>query len=70
MTVSAERPWRTALQRERSFPSRVTGPVLLSALRWLAAICLSELLALQQLASFWRRRNQWSVGTLDLSLAG
>src|ERR1039458_2040673 len=44
MTVSAVRPWRTALQRERSLPSGVVGPVLLSALRRLASICLSELI--------------------------
>src|SRR4029077_17245768 len=39
MTVSAVRPWRTALQRERRLPSSVTGPVLLRALRRLASIC-------------------------------
>jgi hypothetical protein len=31
MTVSAVRPWRTALQRERCLPSSVTGPVLFVA---------------------------------------
>ena len=56
MTVSAVRPWRTALQRERSFPSGVVGPVLLSALRRLASICLSELIEdqLAELALFCR----------------
>ena len=44
MTVSAVRPWRTALQRERCLPSGVVGPVLLSALRRLASICLRELI--------------------------
>src|SRR3974377_1676065 len=44
MTVSAVRPWRTALQRERSLPSSVVGPVLLRALRRLASICLRELI--------------------------
>ena len=38
MTVSAVAPWRPALRRERSLPSSVTGPVLLRALRRLAAI--------------------------------
>src|SRR5450759_3693624 len=44
MTVSAVRPWRTALQRERRLPSGVVGPVLLNALRRLASICLRELI--------------------------
>src|SRR3974377_1048395 len=44
MTVSTVRPWRTALQRERSLPSSVVGPVLLRALRRLASICLRELM--------------------------
>src|SRR3974377_93196 len=44
MTVSTVRPWRPALQRERSLPSSVVGPVLLRALRRLASICLSELM--------------------------
>jgi hypothetical protein len=35
--------------------------VLLTALRRLAAICLSELIALQKLASFRRRLRQWSA---------
>src|SRR6516162_11538299 len=48
MTVSAVRPWRTALQRERSLPSGVLGPVLFSALRRLASICLSELIDIHQ----------------------
>src|ERR1035437_6564836 len=54
MTVSAVRSWRRALQRERSLPSGVAGPVLFSALRRVASICLSELIANQaeQLASF------------------
>ena len=54
MTVSAVRPWRTALQRERCFPSGVVGPVLFSALRRLASICLRELIGNQaeQLGSF------------------
>ena len=54
MTVSAVRPWRTALQRERRLPSDVVGPVLFSALRRLASICLSELIENQsELGSFW-----------------
>ena len=44
MTVSEVRPWLKALQRERSLPSGVIGPVLLSALRRLASICFSELI--------------------------
>src|ERR1019366_6739262 len=48
MTVSAVRPWRNALRHERSLPSGVVGPVLLSALRRLASICLSELIDDQQ----------------------
>src|ERR1019366_9801997 len=54
MTVSAVRPWRTALQHERRLPSGVVGPVLFSALRRLASICLRELIADQaeQLALF------------------
>ena len=36
--------WRKALRRERSLPSGVVGPVLLSALRRLASICLRELI--------------------------
>src|SRR5450759_67962 len=42
--VSAVRPWRKALRRERPLPSGVVGPVLLSALRRLVSICLSELI--------------------------
>ena len=34
------KPWRNAFRRERSLPSGVVGPVLLSALRRLASICL------------------------------
>src|ERR1022692_1205688 len=54
MTVSAVRPWRNALRRERSLPSGVVGPVLLSAFRRLASICLRELIDDQrkELASF------------------
>ena len=53
MTVSAVRPWRTALQRERRLPSGVVGPVLFSALRRLASICLRELIENQsELGSF------------------
>ena len=53
MTVSAVRPWRTALQRERHLPSGVVGPVLFSALRRLASICLRELIEDQsELGSF------------------
>src|ERR1035437_7383692 len=48
MTVSAVRPWRNALRRERCLPSGVVGPVLLSALRRLASICLRELIDDQQ----------------------
>jgi len=42
---------------ERSLPSGVVGPVLLSALRRLASICLSELIEDQRvkLGSFCRR---------------
>src|SRR5450759_2642284 len=56
MTVSAVRPWRTALQRERCLPSDVDGPVLLIALRRLASICLRELIKDQRvkLGSFVR----------------
>ena len=44
MTVSAVRPWRNALRRERSLPSGVVGPVLLSALRRLASIRLRDVI--------------------------
>src|SRR5450759_292409 len=56
MTVSAVRPWRKALRRERSLPSGVVGPVLLSALRRLASICLRDVIAdrLVQMGSFVR----------------
>src|SRR3974390_1313534 len=47
MSVSPVRPWRTALQRECSLPSSVVGPVLLSALRRLASICLREVMDIQ-----------------------
>ena len=54
MTVSAVRPWRNAFRLERSLPSGVVGPVLLSALRRLAAICRRELIEnhSEELASF------------------
>src|SRR5271166_5554867 len=45
MTVSAVSPWRTALQGDACLPASVFGPVLLSALRRLASICLSEVMA-------------------------
>ena len=58
MTVSAVRPWRRALRRECSLPSGVVGPVLLSALRRLASICLSELIEDQlELGSFFRHEE-------------
>src|SRR5664279_927202 len=62
MTVSAVRPWRTALQRERRLPSGVVGPVLFSALRRLASICLRELIENQaeQLGSFRHGDGQGS----------
>src|SRR3974390_3312089 len=44
MIVSAVRPWLNALQRERSLPSSVVGPVLWRALRRLASIRLNELM--------------------------
>src|SRR5262249_23152431 len=44
MTVSALSPWRTALQRDACFPAFVFGPLLLSALRRLASICLYEVM--------------------------
>src|ERR1035437_2578178 len=44
MTASAVRPWRNALRRERSLPSGVVSPVLLSALRRLASICLRDVI--------------------------
>jgi hypothetical protein len=37
-----EEPWRSAFIRERALPSDVRGPVLLAALRLLAAICFSD----------------------------
>ena len=40
--IREEEPWRSAFIRERALPSRVRGPVLLAALRLLAAICFSE----------------------------
>jgi hypothetical protein len=40
MTVSAVKPWRKAFRRDRRLPFSVLGPVLLSALRRLASICL------------------------------
>src|ERR1019366_8046237 len=61
MTVSAVRPWRTALQRERCLPSSVTGPVLLRALRRLASICLKVVIERQpqKLASFCDFGGHW-----------
>jgi hypothetical protein len=47
ITTSAVSPWRTELRRDRRFPAAVFGPVLLSALRRLASICLSELTGAQ-----------------------
>jgi hypothetical protein len=44
MIVSTTNPWRKALRRDRLFPSCVLGPVLLSALRRLASICLAEVI--------------------------
>src|SRR5262249_180787 len=38
MTVSAVRPWRSALRRDACFPGSVFGPVLRSALPRLASI--------------------------------
>jgi hypothetical protein len=63
MTVSAVRPWRTALQRERCLPSSVTGPVLLVALRRLASICLKVVMEClpQQLASFCYFGGHWAA---------
>jgi len=37
-----DEPWRSAFIRERALPSDVRGPVLLAALRLLAAICFSD----------------------------
>src|SRR5262249_60321010 len=53
MTVSALSPWRTALQRDACFPAFVFGPVLLSALRRLASICLYEVM--ENRSSNWVR---------------
>src|SRR6516164_6666273 len=44
MTVSAVRPWRSALQRDARFAASVFGPVLLSALRRLASIWRYEVI--------------------------
>jgi hypothetical protein len=38
-------PWRNAFWLERALPSAVVGPVLLVALRRLAALCFSEVMA-------------------------
>ena len=63
MTVSAVRPWRTALRRERVFAFRRVGPVLLSALRRLASICFSELMTDQvKLGSFCRGQERHPRG--------
>ena len=40
--IVEEEPWRSAFIRERALPSDVRGPVLLAALRLLAAICFSD----------------------------
>src|SRR5215468_1310462 len=61
MTVSAVRPWRTALQRDTCLPASVFGPVLLSALRRLASLCLKEVMG--------SRPPNW-VRSVILSLAG
>src|SRR5262252_2477751 len=45
MTVSAVRPWRTALRRDACLPASVFGPVLLRALRRLAPIWRYEVMA-------------------------
>src|SRR6516225_9603699 len=47
ITVSAVRPWRTALQRDECFPASVLGPVLLRAFRRLASICRYEVIGCQ-----------------------
>src|SRR5215471_16648914 len=44
MTVSAVRPWRSALRRDFCFPASVFGPVLRSALARLAWICRYEVM--------------------------
>src|SRR6516162_2265103 len=44
ITVSAVRPWRTALQRDECLPASVFGPVLLRAFRRLASICRYEVI--------------------------
>ena len=62
-TVSAIRPWQTALQRKRCLPSSVTGPVLLAALRRLASICLRVVIEREsrQLASFCYFGGRWAA---------
>ena len=52
MTVSAVRPWRTALREERCLPASVLGPVLFWALRRLASICLSDVIGVGQRIGF------------------
>ena len=54
ITVSAVRPCRSELQRERCLPFTVAGPVLLEALRRLASICLKVVIGklLEQSGSF------------------
>src|SRR5208283_2382532 len=49
ITVSAVKPWRNALQRERCLPSSVIGPVLLDAFGRLASICLTEVMGTDSL---------------------
>src|SRR5580692_6895710 len=53
MTVSAVKPCRTALRRERFFPASVFGPVLLNAFRRLASIWLNVAMRGRDLALFW-----------------
>jgi hypothetical protein len=68
ITVSAVSPWRTALQRHRSLPYCVIGPVLLRALRRLGSICLSDAIAdhPRKLASF-RNSDDLRMTRLDLA---
>ena len=58
ITVSAVRPWRTALRRDCWLPSSLLGPVLLSALRRLAWICRNEVIAARppEMGSFCQSR--------------
>jgi hypothetical protein len=65
ITVSAVRPWRSALQRQRCLPSSL-GPVLLEALRRLAAICRNELMGTppEKLASFRHLKRRQRLADL------